>query len=234
MKVATAVQAAHLPPTASDRGRGRRGGTRRLTGDAVQPDFAAVAAATDCTGWTVRGVVAHVAGACEAAAHFRVLWRHNRIADSRCRHRQWIGAQAGCQLHDRTGRGRRDLVAELAVAGPAGMRFHRRMPALLRRCVDALMAPGIDAALGPALDGGWWAAGLRRPHRFAFFGVPTSTGQTYATQRRRLAGLGLGVAELPALSDVDVWEDALSVSADAAGGRFAATVASVTGSWVAP
>jgi hypothetical protein len=55
-------------------------------------------------------------------------------------------------------------------------------------------------------------------------------------QRRRLAGLGLHVAELPALSDVDVWEDALSVSAsdEAGGGRFAATVAAVTGSWVAP
>src|SRR5207248_9618707 len=153
VKVATAVRAADLPRTASDRGRGRHGRTRRLTGDAVQPDFAAVAAATDCTGWTVRGVVAHVAGACEAAAHFRVLWRHNRIADSRCRHRQWIGAQAGCQLHDRTGRGRRDLVAELAVAGPAGMRFHRRMPALLRRCTvpDEGTLPA-GAALGYLSD----------------------------------------------------------------------------------
>jgi glycosyltransferase A (GT-A) superfamily protein (DUF2064 family) len=109
-------------------------------------------------------------------------------------------------------------------------------PGLLRRCVDALMAPGIDAALGPALDGGWWAAGIRRPHRSAFLGVPMSTGQTCTLQRRRLDALGLRVAELPALSDVDVWEDALSVSAsDEAGtGRFAATVASVTGSWVAP
>jgi len=123
--------------------------------------------------------------------------------------------------------------------GPAlliGMDTPQVTPALLRRCVDALMAPGIDAVLGPALDGGWWAAGLRRPDRFAFLGVPMSTGQTCALQRRRLAGLGLHVAELPALSDVDVWEDALSVSAsdEAGGGRFAATVASVTGSWVAP
>ena len=123
--------------------------------------------------------------------------------------------------------------------GPAlliGMDTPQVTPALLRGCVDALMAPGIEAALAPALDGGWWAAGLRRPHGFAFLGVPMSTGQTCAMQRRRLAGLGLRVAELPALSDVDVWEDALSVSvsAEAAGGRFAATVAAVTGSWVAP
>lgn len=125
--------------------------------------------------------------------------------------------------------------------GPAlliGMDTPQVTPGLLRRCIDALMGPGIDAVLGPALDGGWWAAGLRRPDRFAFLGVPMSTGQTCALQRRRLAGLGLHVAELPALSDVDVWEDALSVSvsvsAEATGGRFAATVASVSGSWVAP
>jgi uncharacterized protein len=126
--------------------------------------------------------------------------------------------------------------------GPAlliGMDTPQVTPALLRRCVDALMAPGIDAALGPALDGGWWAAGLRRSDPRAFLGVPMSTGQTCAQQRRRLAGLGLQVAELPTLSDVDVWEDALSVSVsvsmsgEAAGGRFAATVASVSGSWVA-
>lgn len=131
--------------------------------------------------------------------------------------------------------------------GPAlliGMDTPQVTAALLRRCVDALMAPGVDAALGPALDGGWWAAGLRRPDRRAFFGVPMSTGQTCAVQRRRFASLGLQVAELPALSDVDVWEDALSVSmsvsasmsvsGETAGGRFAATVASVSGSWVAP
>ena len=129
--------------------------------------------------------------------------------------------------------------------GPAlliGMDTPQVTPALLHRCVDALMAPGTDAALGPALDGGWWAAGLRRPDPRAFLGVPMSTGQTCAQQRQRLAGLGLQVAELPTLSDVDVWEDALSVSVsvsisvsgEAAGGRFAATVASVSGSWVAP
>jgi hypothetical protein len=119
-----------------------------------------------------------------------------------------------------------------------GMDTPQVTPGLLRRCIDALMGPGIDAVLGPALDGGWWAAGLRRPDRFAFLGVPMSTSQTCAMQRRRLASLGLHVAELPALSDVDVWEDALSVSvsvsAEATGGRFAATVASVSGSWVAP
>jgi uncharacterized protein len=120
--------------------------------------------------------------------------------------------------------------------GPAlliGMDTPQVTPALLRSCVDALLAPGVEAVLGPALDGGWWAAGLRRPMASAFLGVPMSTGHTCEAQRRRLAGLGLHVAELPALSDVDMWEDALSVASGAAGGRFAAAVAAVAGSLVA-
>ena len=120
--------------------------------------------------------------------------------------------------------------------GPAlliGMDTPQVTPALLGSCVDALLAPGVDAVLGPALDGGWWAAGLRRPLAPAFLGVPMSTSQTCAVQRRRLAGLGLDVADLPALSDVDVWEDALSVMAGSGGARFPAAVAAVTGSWVA-
>jgi glycosyltransferase A (GT-A) superfamily protein (DUF2064 family) len=120
--------------------------------------------------------------------------------------------------------------------GPAlliGMDTPQVTPALLGGCVDALLAPGVDAVLGPALDGGWWAAGLRRPLASAFLGVPMSTSQTCAVQRRRLAGLGLNVADLPALSDVDVWEDALSVAAGSGGGRFPAAVAAVSGSWVA-
>jgi glycosyltransferase A (GT-A) superfamily protein (DUF2064 family) len=121
--------------------------------------------------------------------------------------------------------------------GPAlliGMDTPQVRPALLGGCVDALLAPGVDAVLGPALDGGWWAAGLRRPLAAAFLGVPMSTRQTCEAQRRRLAGLGLDVADLPALSDVDVWEDALSVAAGCVVGRFAAAVAAVARSWVAP
>ncbi len=99
--------------------------------------------------------------------------------------------------------------------GPAlliGMDTPQVTPALLRGCVDALMAPGIDAVLGRATDGGWWAGGLRRPDATAFLGIPTSLPTTGALQRRRLAGLGLTVSDLPVLSDVDVWSDALSLA----------------------
>ncbi|HYT27162.1 MAG TPA: TIGR04282 family arsenosugar biosynthesis glycosyltransferase [Actinomycetota bacterium] len=98
--------------------------------------------------------------------------------------------------------------------GPAlliGMDTPQVTPEVLGGCVDALLAPGVDAVLGPAIDGGWWAAGLRRPRPSAFLGVPMSTGRTCDAQRRRLAALGLEVGELPALQDVDKWENALSV-----------------------
>ena len=78
-----------------------------------------------------------------------------------------------------------------------------------------------EAVLGPAPDGGYWAVGLRRPRPEAFIGVPMSTGQTGAIQRRRLAALGLDPAPLPALRDVDDIADARAVAAGCPGSAFA-------------
>ena len=50
---------------------------------------------------------------------------------------------------------------------------------------------------------------------------------TAAAQRARLAELGLSVAELPPLRDVDTIEDVRAVAAAAPGGRFAAAVAAL-------
>ncbi len=81
-----------------------------------------------------------------------------------------------------------------------------------------------DAVLGPASDGGWWALGLRRPHRRAFAGVPMSRTDTGARQHARLTALGLRTAPLPVRTDVDTWDDAVTVARAAPGGRFAAAV----------
>lgn len=121
--------------------------------------------------------------------------------------------------------------------GPAlliGMDTPQVTADLLAGCIDALMAPGIDAVLGAAVDGGWWAAGLRQPQQEAFLGIPMSTGQTGELQRRRFARLGLAVADVPRLSDVDLWEDALSVADASPGGRFGVAVRSVASTLVAP
>jgi rSAM/selenodomain-associated transferase 1 len=116
------------------------------------------------------------------------------------------------------------------VGGPAlliGMDTPQVTPTLLARSVARLVEPGTDAVLGPAVDGGYWAVGLRTPHDAAFLGVPMSTADTGLAQRARLVGLGLRVATLPVLRDVDTAADARAVAADIPGSRFARAVREV-------
>jgi hypothetical protein len=114
-----------------------------------------------------------------------------------------------------------------ATAGPAlqiGMDTPQVTADDLADAMSALMGRGVDAVLGPADDGGWWAIGLRRPHRLAFTGLPTSRSDTGARQSARLAALGLRTQALPPRRDVDTWPDALAVAARYARTRFAAEV----------
>lgn len=111
--------------------------------------------------------------------------------------------------------------------GPAvqiGMDTPQVTVALLESAVAALEAPGTGAVLGPSLDGGWWALGLHVANRRALVGVAMSTPSTGAIQRRRLTALGLRVATLPELRDVDRFDDARAVAADVPGSRFARAV----------
>lgn len=83
-----------------------------------------------------------------------------------------------------------------------------------------------DAYFGPAEDGGFWALGLADPDPGLLRGVPMSTPDTGAAQRRRLARLR--VRDLPLLRDVDTAYDAAVVAGAAPGGRFAALLARLT------
>jgi rSAM/selenodomain-associated transferase 1 len=82
-----------------------------------------------------------------------------------------------------------------------------------------------DAVLGPARDGGYWAIGLRSPDTRAIDGIPMSAPRTCAVQRRRLRDLGLSVAELPTLRDVDDIADVRSVAALVPRSHFARAAA---------
>ena len=95
---------------------------------------------------------------------------------------------------------------------------------LLEHGMRMLTMHGVDAVQGDATDGGYWAIGLMRPDRGAFAGVPMSADHTADAQRARLAQLGLAVADLPALRDVDDLDDARAVAAQAPASRFAATL----------
>jgi rSAM/selenodomain-associated transferase 1 len=83
-----------------------------------------------------------------------------------------------------------------------------------------------DAVLGPADDGGYWIIGFREAWSGLFDGVPMSSAGTAAAQLARLAELDLSCALTDGLRDVDVFDDALAVAADAPGTRFAAALAS--------
>lgn len=108
-----------------------------------------------------------------------------------------------------------------------GMDTPQVTPAALDAALTTLDGPGTDAVLGRAPDGGWWGIGLRRPDRRAFLGIPMSTPGTGTAQLARLGSLGLTVAQLAEMRDVDRFDDALAVAAEAPGTRFAAAVASL-------
>lgn len=77
------------------------------------------------------------------------------------------------------------------------------------------------AWLGPAIDGGFWLLGLAEPDPALVRGVPMSVPHTYAAQRQRIIRSGLDLGTLPALRDVDTWEDATAVAELAPATRFA-------------
>lgn len=136
----------------------------------------------------------------------------------------WV--PAGFEVHAQRSGGLDDrLAGAFAAAGaPAflvGMDTPQLEPRHVERGIAELERPGVDAVLGRAPDGGYWAIGLRQPDERVFQAVPMSTADTGAAQRRRLDDLGLGVAELEALRDVDTIADAYAVAADRPGSRFA-------------
>ena len=117
------------------------------------------------------------------------------------------------------------------VGGPAlliGSDTPQVSPTLLGAAARALLSTGVDAVLGPAVDGGWWIAGLRRPTPAAFCGVAMSTDTTGSEQLARFGALGLSVATLPMLRDVDRINDARAVAIEAPETMFAATFRALT------
>lgn len=64
-----------------------------------------------------------------------------------------------------------------------------------------------DLVLGPTLDGGYYLIGLRRLIPELFTGIPWSTAEVLQQTITIAKRLGLAVAKLPLLSDVDRPED---------------------------
>lgn len=108
-----------------------------------------------------------------------------------------------------------------------GMDTPQADPPLLGHCLELLDGDGVDAALGMAADGGWWILGVRRPELAGLIAdIPTSRSDTGTRTLDALRTAGCRVTELPQLTDVDTWKDAVAVAAAVPGSRFAAAVAS--------
>jgi rSAM/selenodomain-associated transferase 1 len=121
------------------------------------------------------------------------------------------------------------LAAALGAAGGPALVVGMDTPQLSAADLAVAAAPledgRTDAVLGPALDGGYWTIGLRSPDPRAFLGVPMSSERTCAAQRRRLHELGLEVAMIHELRDVDSIDDARAVAAAAPHTGFASQLA---------
>jgi glycosyltransferase A (GT-A) superfamily protein (DUF2064 family) len=96
-----------------------------------------------------------------------------------------------------------------------GMDTPQVTPQLLTDCLDQLVGadPG-TAVLGISPDGGWWALGLHSPMAALVLpGVPMSQEDTAVLTRAALEQAGLTVLDLPQLTDIDHFPDAVAVAA---------------------
>lgn len=90
-------------------------------------------APTACRPWRVREMVAHLLGAMEESARFRVLLRHMRQGKQRYPDRNDLDAMNEAQVDDRRDWTPEQLVAGLRELGPRAVEARRKLPALLRR-----------------------------------------------------------------------------------------------------
>jgi len=96
---------------------------------------------TDCTGWTVQDVVAHVVGQWEGAAKPWVLLRRHRVGHRRYPDRTRLNAFTQQQIDDLGGHPPATLIDMLATIGPKAVRAVRRTPALIRRLNGSRLFP---------------------------------------------------------------------------------------------
>ncbi len=131
----------------------------------------------------------------------------------------WLGAQFTYQIQTTGELGRR-LQAEFQRGFESG---YKRIIAIGADCPDLnsqLIGQAFqqlrsqDIVLGPAKDGGYYLIGLRRLHTAIFDGIDWGTSLVLQQTCKKAQHMGLSIAQLTVLSDVDrpedlvVWEEA--------------------------
>lgn len=71
----------------------------------------------------------------------------------------------------------------------------------------------VDVVLGPCPDGGYWLVAMNEPHDI-FSGVPMGTDSVIRETRARIEALGLSLAEVDSLQDVDEVSDFAAVATE--------------------
>jgi uncharacterized protein (TIGR03083 family) len=130
-----------------------------LLKDLDDPDWARP---TDCAGWTVHDLTAHLAGQYQGLASPAVYLRRHRRAHRRYPGLSRLDADNRQQIDDLGARSGPELLAMLAATGPKAIRGRRRIPALVRRQHIGRMYPEEplpDDRLSYVLD----VLGLRDP-----------------------------------------------------------------------
>ncbi|MGE4159313.1 MAG: TIGR04283 family arsenosugar biosynthesis glycosyltransferase [Planctomycetota bacterium] len=64
-----------------------------------------------------------------------------------------------------------------------------------------------DLVLGPSVDGGYYLIGLKNPHRELFENIPWGGDRVFSTTMQKAGILGLTLAVLPSLRDIDTPDD---------------------------
>ena len=95
-------------------------------------DESAWSAPTDCTGWDVRAMVAHLVGAAEATASIRESLRQLRAGKKVAAGRPDVDGINDVQIAERADRTPAQLVDDLADAAVRGVRGRSRLPAPIR------------------------------------------------------------------------------------------------------
>ena len=88
---------------------------------------------TDCAGWSVHDLVAHLVGQYQSGANPLVYLRRHRRAHRRYPTLSRLDADNRQQIDDLGRQSGPPLLAMLAASGPKAIRARRQVPALLRR-----------------------------------------------------------------------------------------------------
>ncbi|UUZ58494.1 maleylpyruvate isomerase family mycothiol-dependent enzyme [Nocardioides sp. B-3] len=136
MTTSTNQRAAHLPQTSrADAERHSTAEYAALVARVGAPEPEHWAAQTDCTEWTVRELVAHLAGASEEAVRMGVSAVHMTKAALRLRKpsdRDPAGHVCDLQIERRAGMSAEELRADLERWAAGAPRARRRQPRLMR------------------------------------------------------------------------------------------------------